>query len=259
MKTFLTVMIVFLIVTALLGPVLSSYNPHEIKLDSILQTPSSLHWLGTDENGRDILSRVLYGARVSLSLSILVTSISLAFGLAVGFFCAFSGKMVDKVFIVVSDIFQAFPGTLLAIAVAAFIPPGFLNLLWLLCFVGWVGYARVVRSQVLSLKQKEFVEASLSLGVKRPRLFFKHILPNIFGPVMVQASFGMAGVILTESGLSFLGLGLPPSIPSWGKMLDAGTSLLLVAPHVALFPGLAVMITILTFNLWGDYLRDRFS
>lgn len=250
-------LLLILVFCATLGPLMSPYSPSESNLSLAMQPASLEHLLGTDENGRDILSRLLFGARISLGISVAVVLLALTLGLGVGFLAGYFGGWVEKIFLAVSDLFQAFPGTLLAIAVAAFLPPGILNLIFLLSAVGWVGYARLTRAQVLSLKKQEFIQAQMALGGSLSRLFIRHFLPNMAAPLLVQATFGLAGVILVESTLSFLGLGLPVNLPSWGRMLDNGTALLLVSPHISIFPGLAIMITILTFNLLGDQLRKK--
>jgi len=247
-----------LVVAAAIGPRFASYSPDVSVLSDSLQRPSSAHALGTDENGRDILSRLLYGARISLSLSFAVVVLASIIGTIIGFLAAYRGGWLDRFFLMIGDIFQAFPGMLLAIGIAAFLPPSFFNVLLLLVITGWVGYARVVRAQVLGLREKEYVQAALSLGVSVPRQFLRYFVPNLAGPLLVQIVFGMAGVMLTESTLSFLGLGLPLTYPTWGRMLDGGSQLLLVAPHVSFFPGLAIFISILTFNLLGDALREKF-
>lgn len=241
----------------LVGPLFASHDPASLHLDRILEVPGQAFLLGTDANGRDILAQILHGARLSLFLGVIVVFNSVWIGVALGFLAGYFGGKVDRIFILVSDVFQAFPGMLLAIAIAAFLAPGIKNLVILLSFVGWVGYARVVRAQVLEMKSREFILAGQALGLKWPRLFLRHFLPNMAGPLIVQASFGMAGVILAESTLSFLGLGLPESVPSLGKIMDSGVGLLLVAPHVAFFPGLVIMFFVLSFNMVGDYFRER--
>jgi len=251
----IALLIAFILI--ILGPLLAPYNPFNSNLEQMLLPPDSQHLLGTDANGKDVLSLILYGARLSLLISISVVSACLFIGIIVGYAAGFLGGIVDRSFLFVADVFQAFPGILLAIAVAAFIQPSVMNLILLLSFVGWVSYARVVRAQVLELKSREFVMAGNALGLSRMRLLWKHLLPNMAGPIIVQASFGMAGVILAESSLSFLGLGLPADTPSLGKLLDSGVNLLLVAPHVSIFPGAVIMIFVLSFNLIGDYLREK--
>jgi len=252
----ITLGLLFLVV--LLGPL---FAPHDLgsNLEHSLVTPNKTFLLGTDSNGRDILSLILHGARYSLLISTFVVLNCLIFGIIIGFWAGFNGKKTDKVFLFIADIFQAFPGILLAIAIAAFITPSIFNLILLLSFVGWVSYARVVRAQVLEIKSREFIQAGNALGATRWRLMWHYFLPNMAGPLIVQASFGMAGVILAESSLSFLGLGLPAHIPSLGKLLDSGVNLLLRTPHVSLFPGAVIMIFVLSFNLVGDYLRDRLT
>ncbi len=249
--------VVMLTVLAIyLAPYLAPFSPKLTQLEHALQTPNALHLLGTDANGKDILSLILHGARLSLTLSLVVVLICTGLGLVIGFIAAYFGRTADRIFLFVADVFQAFPGILLAIGVAAFIKPSVGNLILLLSFVGWVSYARVVRAQVLEIKTREFVQAARAIGVPLPLMLARYFLPNMAGPLVVQASFGMAGVILAESTLSFLGLGLPVSVPSLGKLLDSGVGLLMVAPHVSLFPGAVIMIFVLLFNLVGDRLRE---
>jgi peptide/nickel transport system permease protein len=242
----------------LVAPFFAPHNPLLANLEKTLLSPGTQFWLGTDGNGRDIFSQVLYGARLSLGISSVVVLMCLTFGILAGYIAGFYGGIFDKVFLYIADVFQAFPGILLAIAVAAFIEPSVMNLIWLLSFVGWVSYARVVRAQILELKTREFIAAGQSIGVSSFRMLRCYVLPNIAAPLIIQASFGMAGVILAESTLSFLGLGLPANVPSLGKMLDHGVNLLLVAPHVSVFPGAVIMFFVLSFNLLGDKLRARF-
>lgn len=244
---------------AFFGPEIAPHDPNATNLADEMRLPDSNHWFGTDENGRDILSRIAVGCRISLGIGLAVISLCLLMGVGLGLLAGFSGGRADRIFGIVADVFQAFPGILLAIFLAAFLPPSILNIILLLSFVGWVSYARVTRAQVLSLKEKEYIEAARALGVGPVRIGIFHLLPNLAGPLIVQAAFGMAGVILTESTLSFLGLGIPIQYPSWGRMLDSGASLLLVAPHLSLIPGLAILISVLTFNLLGDRLKERFS
>jgi len=252
----LSLMIVLIFVgLVVIGPALAPYDPLASKLEAQLLPPGGEHFLGTDANGRDIFSQILFGARLSLAISVGVVSLALSFGILAGFAAGYWGGWPERIFLGVSDVFQAFPGILLAIAVAAFIPSSAVNLILLLAFVGWVGYARVVRAQVMEIKSLEYISAGLALGISRRRLLWRHFLPNMAAPLIVQASFGMAGVILAESTLSFLGLGLPPDVPSLGKLMDSGVNLLMVAPHVAIFPGFVIMGFVLMFNLVGDGLR----
>lgn len=251
--------VLLFIVLVLAGPFFVLHSPMQSHLENILAAPGKTHFLGTDSNGRDIFSQVLFGARISFMISFVVVSLCLFTGLITGFLAGYFGGVIDRIFLFVSDLFQAFPGILLAIAIAAFLPASVANLILLLSFVGWVGYFRVIRAQVIEMKQREFIMAGLALGMRKRRLLFRHFLPNMAGPIIVQASFGMAGVILSESTLSFLGLGLPESVPSLGKLMDSGVNLLLIAPHVSVFPGLVIMMFVLFFNLLGDRLRARLA
>lgn len=246
-----------LVALAIFAPLLSPHNPDTFFLDQQLLSPHTGFWFGHDHFGRDVLSRVLHGARVSLFVGITVVSISFALGLTIGLWAGFKGGMWDNLFLFLSDIFLAFPGFLLAVALAAFAGPSMTNIILILSVLGWVGFARVARGQALQFREKEFVMAAKGIGASNLRLMVRHILPNLMAPMLVQATFGMAGVILVESSLSFLGLGIPSSLPSWGNMLDLGTSYLLVAPHLSIFPGLFIMLVVLGFNFLGDGLRDR--
>ena len=212
---------------------------------------------GTDALGRDILSRTLYGARISLLVAISVVSLSLAIGLVAGLAAGFYGGWTDTVVnVYVTNAFLALPGILLAIAFVAFLGPGLFNLILALSISGWVGYARLVRAQVMAVKEREFVEAARALGASDLRVLCRHILPNIVQPLIVQAAIGMAGAVLAEATLSFLGLGVPPPAASWGSMLNDGRSHLFDSPHLVVFPALAVMLAVLSFNFIGDALRD---
>lgn len=244
---------------ALFAPWIAPHSPDDYNLKASFATPSRVHLLGNDSDGRDILSRILYGARFSLGISLSVVFVSLAIGSFVGVVAGFYGGVVDRIFIFITDVFLAFPSFLLAIAIAAFLRPSVTNVIIILCVKGWVTYARLTHGQTLVLKEKEFVLASCAIGVGRMRLFFRHLLPNMAGPLIVNASFGMAGVIMVESSLSFLGLGVPVDVPSWGAMLDQGTRYLLVAPYMSIFPGIAIMLVVMGFNFLGDGLRDRLA
>ena len=242
---------------ALLAPWLSPQDPAHIDLPSRLQNGSHAHWLGTDELGRDILSRIIYGARISMLVGVSVVAGSLFLGLIFGSIAGFYGGAIDRFFnIVVMNAFLSFPGILLAIAFVAFLGPGIFNLILALCIGGWVGYARLVRAQVLAAREKEFVEAARALGASDWRVLTRHILPNILQPVIVQAAIGMAGAVLAEATMSFLGLGVPPPTASWGSMLNDGRSHLFDSPHLVLVPAAAVMLAVLSFNFIGDALRD---
>jgi len=245
------------VVFALFAPWLAPQDPAYINLPARLSPPSAAHWCGTDELGRDILSRLIYGSRISMLVGTCVVSLSLAIGLIIGSIAGYYGGRLDRLInIVLMNAFLAFPGILLAIAFVAFRGPGIFNLVLALSLAGWVGYARLVRGQVLAAKEREFVEAARALGASDLRIIARHILPNIIQPVIVQAAIGMAGAILAEATMSFLGLGVPPPTASWGAMLNDGRSHLFEAPHLVLFPALAVMLAVLSFNFIGDALLD---
>ncbi len=251
------VMIVVFVACALLAPLLAPYDPAYIDLPSRLMAPSAAHWFGTDELGRDILSRVIYGARISMLVGSSVVVASLTLGLIFGSIAGYYGGLTDRVLnVVVMNAFLSFPGILLAIAFVAFLGPGIFNLILALSIGGWVGYARLVRAQVLAVREREFVEAARALGASDARIILRHILPNIIQPVLVQAAIGMAGAILAEATMSFLGLGVPPPTASWGAMLNDARSHLFDSPHLVLFPAGAVMLAVLSFNFVGDGLRD---
>src|ERR1700748_3543219 len=238
---FITIFVLF----ALLAPLLAPYDPAFIDLPHRLAAPSAQHWFGTDELGRDILSRIIFGARISMLVGATVVAGSLIIGLIIGSSAGYYGGRI-----------HAFPGFLLAIAFVAFVGPGIFNLILALVIGGWVGYARLVRAQVLAVREREFVEAARSLGAKDLPIFTRHILPNILQPVIVQSAIGMAGAVLAEATLSFLGLGVPPPAASWGSMLSDARSHLFDSPHLVFFPAMAVMLCVLSFNFIGDALRD---
>ena len=251
------VLVAVFVVCALLAPWIEPYDPAHIDLPWRLMGPSSSHWFGTDELGRDILSRVIYGARISMLVGSCVVAVSLTLGLIFGSIAGYYGGVTDRVLnVVVMNAFMSFPGILLAIAFVAFLGPGIFNLIFALSLGGWVGYARLVRAQVLAVREREFVEAAHALGAGDLRIITRHILPNIIQPVIVQAAIGMAGAILAEATLSFLGLGVPPPTASWGTMLNDARSHLFDSPHLVLFPAAAVMLAVLSFNFIGDGLRD---
>jgi len=249
----------FITLVALLAPILPLQSPDEVHLDSEFAGPSLKHLLGQDEEGRDVLSRVIYGARLSLLIGFVTVGISLAVGTLIGLGAGYFGGRADEAFVFVGDIFLAFPSILLIIALAAFVPPSVFNIILVLSFVGWVSYARIIRGQVLSLRDQEYIQAAQVLGASSPRILFRHLLPNSLSPLIVSATLSLAGVIIAESTLSFLGLGIPAGIPSWGSMLDAGVAYLLIAPHLSIVPGLAIMVTVLGFNFMGDGLRDQYD
>src|SRR5437868_11157869 len=251
------ILVLAFVIFALFAPWIAPQDPAHIDLPTRLSRPSSAHWCGTDELGRDILSRLIYGSRISMLVGSCVVAVSLAVGLIVGSLAGYYGGRFDRfVNIVVMNAFLSFPGILLAIAFVAFRGPGIFNLVLALSLGGWVGYARLVRAQVLTTREREFVEAARALGASDWRVIVRHILPNIIQPVIVQAAIGMAGAILAEATMSFLGLGVPPPTASWGSMLNDGRAHLFDASHLVLFPALAVMLAVLSFNFIGDALRD---
>ncbi|HVR22728.1 MAG TPA: ABC transporter permease [Candidatus Polarisedimenticolia bacterium] len=250
-------LIVVFVTFALFAPWIAPQDPASINLPARLGGPSHAHWFGTDELGRDIFSRIVYGSRISMLVGSCVVLTSLALGLVIGSIAGYYGGGIDRfVNIVLMNAFLSFPGILLAIAFVAFRGPGIFNLVLALSLGGWVGYARLVRGQVLAAREREFVEAARALGASDLRIIVRHILPNIIQPVIVQAAIGMAGAILAEATMSFLGLGVPPPTASWGAMLNDGRAHLFDAPHLVLFPALAVMLAVLSFNFIGDALRD---
>jgi peptide/nickel transport system permease protein len=251
------VLVTIFVVFALFAPWITPQDPALIDLPHRLAGPSLMHWCGTDELGRDILSRLIYGARISMIVGSCVVAGSLFLGLIVGSIAGYYGGRIDRfVNVVVMNAFLSFPGILLAIAFVAFRGPGILNLVLALSLGGWVGYARLVRAQVLATREREYVEAARALGASDWRVIVRHILPNIIQPIIVQAAIGMAGAILAEATMSFLGLGVPPPTASWGSMLNDARAHLFDAPHLVLFPALAVMLAVLSFNFIGDALRD---
>lgn len=252
-----TVLVTAFVICALFAPWIAPQDPAHIDLPTRLARPSPTHWCGTDELGRDILSRLIYGSRISMLVGSCVVAASLALGLIVGSIAGYYGGRIDRfVNVVVMNAFLSFPGILLAIAFVAFRGPGIFNLVLALSLGGWVGYARLVRAQVLAAREREFVEAARALGASDLRVIVRHILPNIIQPIIVQAAIGMAGAILAEATMSFLGLGVPPPTASWGTMLNDGRAHLFDAPHLVIFPAMAVMLAVLSFNFIGDALRD---
>jgi peptide/nickel transport system permease protein len=246
-----------IVIVALAAPWLSPADPARQSLANRLEAPSASHWMGTDELGRDIFSRVLFGARVSIFVGASVVLCAGTVGLLVGSLAGYCGGWFDRfVNIVLLNAFLSFPGILLAIAFAAFWGPGIAKVIFALILTGWAGYARLARAQILQAKEREYVLAARSLGASGTRIVLRHLLPNIIQPVFVQATLGMAGAILAESTLSFLGVGVLAPMPSWGAMLNDARSHLFDAPHLVLFPAMAIMLAVLVFNLLGDALRD---
>jgi peptide/nickel transport system permease protein len=250
-------LVVLAVVAALFGPWLVSADPRSQELALRLAGPTLAHPLGLDELGRDILARLVSGARVSLIVGLSVVSVSSSVGVVVGGIAGYAGGWADTLIGRIIDVLMAFPGILLAIALVAALGPSLRNVVIALATIGWVGYARLVRGQVLKAREFEYVQAARSLGASAPRVLVRHVLPSAYPAVLVQATLGMAGAIVAEASLSFLGLGVQPPTPSWGAMLDAGRGHLLDAPHLTIFPGLAIALLVLGFNFLGDGLRDR--
>lgn len=253
---FALAIIIIIISSAIFAPLISPYDPYKMDLSASLQTPSKAHLLGTDKMGRDVLSRIIYGSRVSLLVGVIAVGISGTIGIFFGSLAGYFGGWIDGIIMRLVDILLAFPSILLAISLVAVLGASIFNVMLAIGIVSWVSYARLIRGEFLSLKNKEFVKAAEVLGAKTPKVIFKHMLPNAIAPIIVMATLGMAGAIITESSLSFLGLGVQPPTPSWGQMLSKGRTIIRQAWWVSTFPGIAIMITVLSFNILGDGLRD---
>ncbi len=249
-------LVLLIIFAALFGPLLTPYEFDGQHLHNRLEGPSIEHPFGTDQLGQDVLTRILYGARISLQIGIAVVAISLSIGTIIGVTAGYAGGYVDEALMRFVDIVLAFPGLLLALVIAGILGPSLMNIMIALALVGWTQYARVVRGSVLSIKQQEYVKAGQLMGIGRVRLVARHILPNVMGPVVVLATLDMAGVILSTAGLSFLGLGAQPPTPEWGTMIAEGRDYIRTAWWLVNIPGLAIMVAVLGFNLLGDGLRD---
>ena len=251
-------LVALLVVCALAAPLLAPRDPFQMQLPTRLQAPTAAHWLGTDALGRDEFSRMIYGARISVEVGLSVVGVSLAVGLVIGSLAGFYGGVLDRVInLIVINSLMAFPGILLALAMVAFLGPGIGKLILALALSGWIGFARLVRGEILKARERDYVQAARALGVRDARLLTIHIWPNVLAPVIVQAAIGLGAAILSEATLSFLGLGVPPPTPTWGGMLNDGRAHLFDAPHLVIVPALAVMLAILSFNVLGDALRDR--
>ena len=248
--------IVLLLLIALLAPFISPYDPDAVDPINRLSGPSAAHLLGQDQLGRDILSRIIWGSRVSLSVGFLAGSISLVVGVVLGALAGFYGGWVDNVIMRVAEIFVTIPQFLLVIAVVAALGPSLNNLLIVIGLTSWNSYARQVRAKVMQIKQLDYTEAARALGCDDKRIIFKHILPNAVVPIIVTATLNIASVILLESSLTFLGFGAQPPQSTWGSILNEGRAYILNASHICTYPGIAIMITVLSFNLMGDGLRD---
>ena len=248
--------LVFLCVVAILAPWISPYDPARIDPQAVLLPPSWSHPLGTDNLGRDLLSRMIWGTRISLEVGLISVGIACVVGTLIGGVAGFYGGWVDTLLMRLVDVMLCFPTFFLILAVIAVLEPSIWNIMVVIGITSWMGIARLVRAEVLSLREREFVLAARALGLSKGRILIRHILPNALAPVLVAATLGVGGAILTESALSFLGIGVQPPTPSWGSILAVGKDYIEVAWWLSLFPGLAILITVLGYNLLGEGIRD---
>jgi peptide/nickel transport system permease protein len=250
------VIVVCLFIVSLSAPWISPYDPTEIHLDNILASPSAKHWLGTDQLGRDVLSRMIWGSRISLKVGFVSTGIAILIGTLLGAVAGYYGRGVDTVIMRFVDIMLCFPTFFLILAVIAVLEPSIWNIMVIIGITGWMGITRLVRADFISLKERDFVQAARAIGASDFRIIFIHILPNAMASILVAATLGVAGAILTESALSFLGIGVQPPTPSWGNILTAGKDNIDIAWWLSLFPGLAILVTVLGYNMLGEGIRD---
>jgi peptide/nickel transport system permease protein len=248
--------ILFYFLVAIFAPLLAPYDPYHIELVNKLKPPSAEHWMGTDDKGRDVLSRLIVGTRLSLSVGFVAVFIGAFFGIVLGLFAGYYGKWVDTIIMRVIDVLLAFPGILLALAIVSALGPSLINVMIAIGVFSIPMFARIVRGSTLSIKKLEYIDAIRSLGASDLRIIFVHIFPNILSPIIVQATLRLATAILSAAGLSFLGLGAQPPLPEWGAMLSNGRDFLFTVPYLALFPGLAISTLVIGFNVFGDGLRD---
>jgi len=241
---------------AILAPILAPYDPQEIDLLNPLSPPGKDHLLGTDPIGRDVLSRIIYGARISLLVGTLAVLLGVTIGILAGLVAGYYGGNIDDVIMRINDVMWSFPVTLLAIVVAGIVGPNVSYLIFIIGIIMVPRYTRVIRGTVLSIKERDYILAARALGCGNLRILFRQILPNAIGPIIVVATMSMAGAILTESGLSFLGFGIAPPTPTWGNMIASGRQYIRTCPHLIIYPGIAITLTVLGFNLFGDGLRD---
>lgn len=253
------IVLLVILLASVLAPVISPYDPEEVNLDELRQAPGYRHLLGTDSKGRDILSRVLYGGRISLSVALVAAFISMGIGLLTGLVSGYAGGKTDTVLMLVVDFILAFPSLLLAIGISVILPPGIYTVMIAIASVGWASFARLVRGHILSNREAPFVEAAKAIGCSNGRILFVHLLPQCIPLVIVMTGLKMGGYILTEASLSFLGLGAQPPVPSWGSMVSANRVFIMAAPWMVIFPGLAIAVTALCCNMLGDLLRDRYG
>ncbi len=245
-----------MVVIAVAAPLVAPYDPLRIDLDSLRLGPSWEHWMGTDNKGRDVLSRVIFGARVSLLVGVVASFVSMAIGILIGITGGYVGGKVDSALTALTEMVMAFPSLLLAIGITVVLPPGLMTVMLALAVVGWASFARLARGMVLSLKEQPFVEAARASGSATPRILFRHILPNCLPLMIIAGTLKIGSFILTESALSFLGLGAQPPTPTWGSMVSLSRHYILSAPWTVIFPGAAISVAVLSFNILGDSLRD---
>ncbi len=248
--------VALLFLLSLSASFLAPYDPNSINAWSVLSPPSRQHWFGTDELGRDVLSRIMYGARISLKVGFVAVGIAVSIGTVVGLVSGYYGRWVDAVIMRFVDIMLCFPAFFLILAVIAILEPSIWNIMIVIGLTGWMGVARLVRAETLSIREMDYILAARCIGCSDARIIFRHILPNAISPVLVSASLGVAGAILTESALSFLGIGVLPPTPSWGNILTSGKDFIEFAWWLSLFPGLSILITVLAYNLLGEGIRD---
>ncbi len=249
--------ILFFSIIAISAPLISPYDPSQINVSSLLMPPSRVHLLGTDSLGRDLLSRMIYGARISLSIGLIAVGIATVIGLGLGSLAGFYGGLIDTLIMRFVDIMLCFPTFFLILAVVAILEPSIFNIMVIIGLTSWMGPARLIRAEILSLKEREFIQAERAIGASNFRIISRHLVPNAIGPVLVNATLGIAGAILLESGLSFLGLGVQPPVSSWGNILIEAKSTLGVAWWITVFPGLAILVTILGFNFIAEGLKEK--
>ena len=253
------VLIALFALAAVTAPLIAPANPLKQVLSTRLKPPSAAHWLGTDQLGRDVLSRMIYGSRISLLIGLVVVGLAGSAGTFIGLVAGYGGGWLEEVLMRLTDVFFAFPALILAMAISGALGPSLTNAMIAIAVVSWPVYARLVRAQVLSLREREYVEAARSLGASTPHIIWQHILPNTLAPLMVQASFDMGGAILAAAGLSFIGFGTQPPTPEWGVLISEGRNYITTQPWLSLFPGLAMLFSVAAFNLIGDGLRDAFD
>lgn len=259
MNRLIAAFLVVIISAAVFAPMLTPYDPNEINLDELRQPPDLRHPFGTDSKGRDVLSRVLYGGRISLSVALTAALLSIGIGLLAGLIAGYAGGRTDTVIMLIVDFILAFPSLLLAIGISVIMTPGIYTVMIAISAVGWASFARVIRGQVLSLRSSPFIEAARAIGCGNRRIIFVHLLPQCIPLCLVMMGLKLGGYILTEASLSFLGLGAQPPSPSWGAMISSSRAFMVSAPWVVLFPGLAITVSSLCFNLLGDMLGDRYG